>query len=103
MPRPGVPNVLSDSRMRVSWSAAIPLPARAKMRVSDALRERLGLDYSAPNPSTPRMRSMRRRTPTPGARIHCPDGPEANHELTFNMDQLAGADQFDLKRILLLF
>jgi len=28
-----------------------------------------------------------------GARIHCPDGPEARHELTFNMDQLEGADQ----------
>ncbi len=33
-----------------------------------------------------------RQVPTPGARIHCSDGPEARHELTFNMDQLAGAD-----------
>ena len=38
VPPPGVPNALSDSRMRISEPGATPLPARAKMRVSDTLR-----------------------------------------------------------------
>ncbi len=34
------------------------------------------------------------------AAIHCSDGPEARHELTFNMDQLEGADHSEmLKRL----
>ena len=38
VPRPGVPNALSDSLTRIAAPGASPLPARAKMRTSGALR-----------------------------------------------------------------
>ena len=37
-----------------------------------------------------------RQVPTTSARINRPDGPKARHELTINMDQLVGADQYRL-------
>ncbi len=61
LPRRGAPNALSDSRMRVSDPVATPYPPSrdAHQRRGQA---RPGVGYSAPSPSTPRMRSVRRRT-----------------------------------------
>ena len=37
-----------------------------------------------------------RQVPTTSARINRPIGPKTRHELTINMDQLVGADQYHL-------